>query len=147
MNEFKRNILRTLLEDEIIPISGYCVTWEAHNNSNINMSLLGFVDFTEILAGRTIADTPVSNGEVTGYYIAGDPMTLIPCSIIMTFTSTKANFSGTLPAPTDTVLTSIVFSVAITCTNADDLDPLEDIRLDAAVTSPPQLDSEYNSCG
>lgn len=146
MNGFRKSVYMTRREEVIPPELQYCVTWEAHNNDNISMSLNGFIDFTEELGSRNIADSPVSTGMVTGYYIAGAPTTLIPCSIPMTFTTKKANFNGTLPAPTDTVLTSIVFSVAITCTNADDLTPLEDIRTDGTVTGAGQVDSEYNTC-
>lgn len=52
------------------------------------MSTTGFLDFTDILAGRTILDSPMSVGTITGYTIVG--MGTFSCSIPMTFTTSRA---------------------------------------------------------
>ena len=34
MNNFKKNIYKTFIEEDI-PVESYCVIWEAHNGGNI----------------------------------------------------------------------------------------------------------------
>lgn len=146
MHPYKKLIYSKRTAPIDVPAS-YCATWEAHNLSNIKMSLDGYIDFTEMLGTKNIDTTPgLSVGTITGYYIAGAPTTLVPCSVAMTFTTKKGNFStDSLPVVTDKVLSSIVFQVEIITTPYSEIS-MSDIRLDGIVTGVGQIDSEYNSC-
>ena len=127
------------------PTTTYCVNWSAANIDNIRISTEGYIDFTTILAGRTIADSPISTGNVTGYIIAGETL-VRPCSIEMDFTSVRATWSySSLPPVTDKVISSLIYSVEIICTNSDELPPIYNEQTNAVVTSG-QTTSSYNSC-
>jgi len=121
----------------------YCVNWTAANEGNIKMSTQGYIDFTEILAGRTIEPGPLSVGTITGYIIAG--VGTISCSIPMTFTTSQAQWNtDTLPVVTDKVLTSLIYTVEVVFNDASDY-----LIIDGqtnAVVIPGQLTSEYNNC-
>jgi hypothetical protein len=139
MNEFKRHIFMTEVEDYVPPSLNYCVTWEAHNLDNIKMSLSGTIDFTEELGARNI-DTGASIGAITSYVVNG---TTIPSSIPMTFTLKKANFStATLDAVMDSVLTVITFYVEIICNDSSDISVGNTL---AAMEGDP-LNSSFDSC-
>lgn len=139
MNEFKRHIFMTEVEDYAPPSLNYCVTWEAHNLDNIKMSLSGTIDFTEELGARNI-DTGASIGAITSYIVNG---TTIPSSIPMTFTLKKANFNTSdLDAVEDDVLTVITFYVEIICTNASEISVSNTL---AAMEGDP-LNSSFDSC-
>ena len=143
MNNFKKNIYRTTMGEEI-PVESYCVTWEAHNLGNIKMSTTGFLDFTDILAGRTILDSPASVGTITGYIIVG--MGTFSCSIPMTFTTSRAEWNtNTLPVVTDKVLTSLIYSVEIIFNDASEYS-IVDGQTNAIVEEGIQIDVYYNSC-
>ncbi len=119
----------------------YCCTWEAYNLDNIKMAIEGEIDFTNILAGRTI-NTFSSSGVVTQYIIGG---TLVSCSIPMDFTSTKASFNtDSLPVVTNKVLTSITVDVSVLCTNATGFEILE--TYSGAEVPGVQLTAEFNNC-
>lgn len=139
MHPFKKMILSKRTAPFPPDGLGYCVTWEAHNLSNIKMSLNGTVDFTEILGARTI-NAGASIGTITSYVVNG---TTYPTSIPMTFTLKKANFSTeALDAVTDSVLTVITFYIEIICNNGTDIS--EGNTLGA--TEGDSLNSSYNSC-
>jgi len=124
-------------------MENYCVSWSAENEGNIKMSTVGYIDFTEMLAGRTI-NTGASSGTITGYIIAG--MSPFICSIPMTFTTSQAQWdTDTLPVETDKVLTSLIYTVNIIFNNATEFDII-DGQTNAVVEPDPQLTSEYNSC-
>ena len=143
MNNFKKNIFKTFIEEDI-PVESYCVIWEAHNEGNIKMSTTGFLDFTDILAGRTILDSPMSVGTITGYIIAG--LGTFPCSIPMTFTTSTADWgTNTLPVKIDKVLTSLIYSVEIIFNNASEYS-IVDGQTNAIVEEGIQIDAYYNSC-
>ena len=143
MNNFKKNIYRTTMEEDI-PVESYCVIWEAHNEGNIKMSTTGFLDFTDMLAGRTILDSPASVGTITGYVIAG--LGTFPCSIPMTFTTSTADWgTNTLPVEIDKVLTSLIYSVEIIFNNASEYS-IVDGQTNAIVEEGIQIDAYYNSC-
>ena len=142
MNSFKKNIYRTSIEEEPI-VGNYCVNWVAANEGNIKMSTSGYIDFTSMLAGRTI-NTGASTGSITGYIIAG--VGTLGCEIPMTFTTSQAQWNtDTLPAVTDKVLTSLIYTVNIIFNNATEFDII-DGQTNAIVEPDPQLTSEYNSC-
>ena len=142
MWSFKRNIYRTA-EDSELPIETYCVSWVAANEGNIKMSTSGYIDFTAMLAGRTI-NTGASTGSITGYIITG--VGTLSCEIPMTFTTSQAQWNtDTLPAVTDKVLTSLIYTVNIIFNNATEFDII-DGQTNAIVEPDPQLTSEYNSC-
>ena len=135
---------QTIYGDQLSFTSSYCVNWTAANEGNIRMSTAGYIDFSAILAGRTIAPGPVSVGTITGYVIAG--VGTFTCSIPMTFTASKAQWNtNTLPVVTDKVLTSLTYSVEVTCTNSDDLPAISETT-NAAVTPGIQLTSLFNNC-
>lgn len=142
MNNFKKNIYKSNTEDDIL-IGSYCVNWSAANELNITMSTTGYIDFTDILAGRLI-DTGASSGDVTGYIIAG--VGTFSCEIPMTFTTSQAQWdTDILPVETDKVLTSLIYTVNIIFNNATEFDII-DGQTNAIVEPDPQLTSEYNSC-
>lgn len=129
----------TAVEEEVPPSLNYCVTWEAHNLDNIKMSLSGTIDFTEELGARTI-NAGDSIGTITSYVVN---MTTVPCSIPMTFTLKKANFSTSdLAAVTDNVLTVITFYVEIICNDTSDFSLGNTL---AAMEGDP-LNSSFDSC-
>lgn len=121
--------------------SGYCAVWDAENQGNIRMSLDGYIDFTEALAGRTI-NTGASSGSVESYVIDGNTVSGI---VNMTFTSTRAVFStNTFPAVTNKVLTGITFFVEVTCTDGSTIS-VPDTTL-FAMETPDQTHSSYDTC-
>ena len=121
----------------------YCVNWTAANEGNIKMSTQGYIDFTAILAGRTIEPGPLSVGTITGYIIAG--VGTFTCSIPMTFTTTKAQWNtDALPVVTDKVLTSLIYTVEVVFNDASEY-LIADGQTNAVVI-PGQLTSEYNDC-
>ena len=123
-------------------IQGYCVNWTAGNNGNINMQTVGYIDFTVALAGRTIV-AGLSTGTVTGYVIAG--VGTFTCSIPMTFTTTKAQWNtNSLPAVTDKVLTSLIYSVTAVFSDSDEY-IITDEQTNAIVI-PGQTTSSFNNC-
>lgn len=141
MNNFKKNIFKSSVEE--ITIS-YCVNWSAANEGNIKMSTTGYVDFTSILAGRTIMGGGVSTGTITGYVVVG--MSPFTCSIPMTFTSSQAQWNtDTLPVETNKVLTSLIYTINIIFNDATEFDIINE-QTNAIVEPDPQLVSAYNSC-
>lgn len=143
MNEFKKNIFRSTAEEDI-PVENYCVNWTAENQSNIRMATTGYIDFTAMLAGRTILPGPASFGTIKGYVVAG--VGTFTCSIPMTFTSSKANWNNnSLPAFTDKVLTSLIYDVEIIFNDASEFSISNEQT--NAIVIPGQLTSSYNSCG
>ena len=139
MNNFKRNIYRTSIEEEPI-VENYCVSWTAANNGNIKMETSGYIDFTSMLAGRTIA---FLDGAITGYIIAG--VGTFSCEIPVTHTTSKAKWStDSLPVVTDKVLTSLIYTVNIIFNNATEFDIIDGQT--NAIVIPEQTTSEYNSC-
>lgn len=129
------------------PIQEFCVNWTAENNLNIKMSTQGYIDFTEVLAGRTIQPGPLSVGTITGYRIAGMPE--FTCSIDMDFTSTRATWdTDLLPAETDKVLTTLIYSLELIFSdNSDYFIPNINYAGETnAVVIPGQLTSSYNNC-
>lgn len=121
----------------------YCAVWVASNDGNIKMSTNGYLDFTAMLAGRTIEPGPLSVGTITGYIIAG--MSPFTCSIPMTFTSSKAEWNtDTLPVETDKVLTSLIYTVEIVFNDASEY-LITDGQTNAIVI-PGQMTSSYNDC-
>ena len=124
-------------------ITSYCVNWTAENNANIKMSTQGYIDFTGILAGRTIEPGPLSVGTITGYIIAG--VGTISCSIPMDFTTSQAQWdTDLLPVVTDKVLTSLIYTVEVVFDDASEY--LIAGGQTNAVVIPGQLTSEYNDC-
>lgn len=140
MNNFKKNIFKINMDNAVI---SYCVNWTASNDSNIKMSTIGYVDFTNILAGRTI-NIGVSTGTITGYIIAG--MSPFTCSIPMTFTTSKAEWNtDTLPVETNKVLTSLIYTINIIFNDISEIDIIDE-QTNAIIEPDPQLTSDYNSC-
>lgn len=140
MNNIKKTIFKTGFVDDT-PEELYCAVWEAHNEGNIRMSLSGYFDFTDELAGRNIS-TGISAGTITSYVVDGVTVT---ASIPMTFTLKRANFNtNTLPVITDKVLTAFTYSIEIVCTNASEIS-ITDAFI-AAQETPTQVDSYYNTC-
>lgn len=138
MKAFRKSVYMTRRDDEV-PSLGYCVTWEAHNLSNIKMSLDGTVDFTEILGARTI-NAGASIGSISSYIVNG---ITYPTSIPMTFTLKKANFSTVaLDAVTDSVLTVITFYVEIICNNATEIS----VSNTLGATEGDSLNSSFDNC-
>lgn len=120
----------------------YCVSWTAANEGNIKMSTEGYIDFTAILAGRTIVGG-LSAGTITGYVIAG--MSPFTCSIPMTFTTSRAEWNtDTLPVETDKVLTSLIYTVEVIFNNSDEYF-ITDEQTNATVI-PEQLTSSFDNC-
>ena len=120
----------------------YCVTWTAANLDNIKMSTQGYINFSAILAGRTIA--PVNcEGNITGYIVDGTSYTY---SIPIDFsTSPFATWdTDLLPAVTDTVLNSLIYTVYIEFTDSSYYEIVNGQTY--AVVIPGQLTSEYNDC-
>lgn len=141
MHPFKKMIymLRTEITPET-PEYSYCVNWIAANDGNIKMSTSGYIDFTAMLAGRTIA---FLYGEITGYVIVG--MSPFSCSIPMTFTDSKAEWdTNTLPVETDKVLTSLIYTVNVIFNDASEFDIIGEQT--NAVVILDQTTSSYNSC-
>jgi len=129
------------VQEEVVD---YCVSWTALNEGNIKMSTTGEIDFTAMLAGRTIVGGGASVGTITGYIIAG--MGTFACSVPMTFTASKAQWNtDTLPVEADKVLTSLIYSVSIIFNDATEFDII-DGQTNAIVTPDPQLSSSYNDC-
>lgn len=127
----------------VLPVASYCVSWTASNEGNIKMSTSGYIDFTAILAGRTIMGGGISVGTITGYVIAG--ISPFSCSIPMTFLSSQALWeTDSLPVETDKVLTSLIYSVEIVFNDATEFF-ITNEQTNAAVI-PDQTTSEYNSC-
>ena len=130
------------------PIREFCVNWTAANEGNIKMSTQGYIDFTEVLAGRTIQPGPISVGTITGYIISG--VGTISCSIPMTFTTTKAQWNtDALPAVTDKVLTSLIYYLEVMFSdNSDYFIPNVNYsgQTSAVITPGIQLTSSYNNC-
>lgn len=125
------------------PVESYCVSWTAANNGNIKMETSGYIDFTAMLAGRTIMGGGASAGTITGYVIAG--MSPFSCSIPMTFTSSHASWNtDALPVEIDKVLTSLIYTVEIVFNNATYLDIINEQT--NAIVILDQTTSEYNSC-
>lgn len=141
MHPFKKMIY--MLKRNSVPVASYCTNWTAINESNIKMSTSGYVDFTPILAGRTISPGD-SAGTITGYVISG--MSPFTCSIPMTFTTSKAIWNtDTLPVVTDKVLTSLIYSIEVVFNDATDVSIYGEQT--NAFVFPGQLNSAYNSCG
>lgn len=133
----------TIYGDELTFTTSYCVNWTAANEGNIKMSTQGYIDFTQILAGRTIEPGPLSVGTITGYIIAG--VGTFTCSIPMNFTTSKAQWNtDTLPVVTDKVLTSLIYTVEVVFDDASEY--LIAGGQTNAVVIPGQLTSEYNDC-
>lgn len=125
------------------PVESYCVSWTAANNGNIKMETSGYIDFTAMLAGRTIMAGPLSAGTITGYVVAG--MSPFSCSIPMTFTSSKAVWNtDSLPIEIDKVLTSLIYTVEIVFNNATEFSITNEQT--NAIVIPGQTTSSYNSC-
>lgn len=121
----------------------YCVNWTAENEENIKMSTQGYIDFSAILAGRTIEPGPLSVGTITGYIIAG--VGTFTCSIPMTFTTSQAQWNtDLLPVETDKVLTSLIYTVEVVFNDASEY-LISDGQTNAIVI-PEQMTSEYNNC-
>jgi len=121
----------------------YCTSWTAANEGNIKMSTQGYIDFTAILAGRTIEPGPLSVGTIVGYIVAG--VGTFTCSIPMTFTTSKAQWNtDLLPAVEDKVLTSLIYNVEVVFNNSDEYSIVAGQT--NAVVIPGQLTSEYNDC-
>jgi hypothetical protein len=121
----------------------YCTSWTAANEGNIKMSTQGYIDFTAILAGRTIEPGPLSVGTIVGYIVAG--VGTFTCSIPMTFTTSQAEWdTNTLPVVTDKVLTSLIYNVEVVFNNSDEYSIVAGQT--NAVVIPGQLTSEYNDC-
>lgn len=113
-NIIKRAIFSTD-EDGIL---GYCVNWTAENALNSRMFLDGYIDFTEILAGRFIS-IGSSAGTITRYLINGN---YVNSSIEMTFTSKIGRFyDNSLVVVPNECLSGIEFYVEIVCTNASEI--------------------------
>jgi len=127
----------------ISPIQEYCVNWTASNDGNIKMSTVGYIDFTTVLAGRTLKPSPFSVGTITGYVIAG--MSPFTCSIPMTFTTTKAQWNtDALPVETNKVLTSLIYTVETMF--SDNSDYFITDEQTNAIVIPGQTTSSYNNC-
>lgn len=141
MHPFKKMIY--MLRRESVPeppVESYCVSWTAANNGNIKMETSGYIDFTSMLAGRTIA---FLDGSITGYIIAG--VGTFSCEIPMTHTTSKAQWStDSLPVVTDKVLTSLIYTVNIIFNNATEFDIIDGQT--NAIVIPEQTTSSYNSC-
>jgi hypothetical protein len=121
----------------------YCVNWTAANEENIKMSTQGYIDFTAILAGRTIQPGPLSTGTILGYIVAG--VGTFTCSIPMTFTTSQAQWdTDTLPVVTNRVLTSLIYNVEVLFNNGSTYSIVAGQT--NAVVIPEQLTSEYNDC-
>lgn len=125
------------------PIQEYCVNWTAANDGNIKMQTIGYIDFTAVLAGRTLKPGPFTVGTITGYIIAG--VGTFSCSIPMTITTTKTSWNtDALPVVTDKVLTSLIYTVeAMFSDNSDYF--ITDGQTNAIVI-PGQITSSYNDC-
>jgi len=120
----------------------YCVSWTAANEGNVKMSTEGYIDFTEILAGRTIV-AGLSAGTITGYVVAG--MSPFTCSIDMDFTTSRATWeTDSLPVVTNKVLTSLIYTVEVVFNNGDDY--LISNEQTNAIVIPGQLTSSFNNC-
>jgi len=141
---YRKQVEGKLTDIVICPeITTYCVNWTAANEGNIKMSTQGYIDFTGILAGRTIEPGPLSAGTITGYIIAG--VGTISCSIPMTFTTSQAQWdTDSLPVVTDKVLTSLIYTVEVVFDDASEY--LIAGGQTNAVVIPGQLTSEYNNC-
>jgi hypothetical protein len=108
------------------------------------MSTQGYIDFSAILAGRTIEPGPLSVGTITGYIIAG--LGTFTCSIPMDFTTSQAQWNtDTLPVVTDKVLTSLIYTVEVVFNDASEY-LIAGGQTNAVVTPGIQLTSEYNDC-
>jgi len=144
MHPFKKMIYMLRNETSIEPEPGsYCVNWTASNDGNIKMSTTGYIDFTAMLAGRTIMGGGASIGTITGYIIAG--MSPFTCSVSMTFTTSKAQWNtDTLPVETDKVLTSLIYTVNVVFNNASEYDIIDGQT--NAVVIMGQTTSDYNDC-
>lgn len=124
-------------------ITSYCVNWTAENNANIKMSTQGYIDFTGILAGRTIAIASCE-GNITEYTIPGVP-TPYTCSIPMDFTTSQAQWdTDLLPAVTDTVLNSLKYTVYVEFTDSSYYEIINEQTY--GTVTPGGLTSEYNDC-
>ena len=120
----------------------YCTNWTAANDGNIKMQTVGYIDFSAILAGRTIS-TGLSVGTITGYIIAG--VGTFTCSVPMTFTTSQAQWNtDSLPVVTDKVLTSLICNVEVIFTNSDEYSIVDGQT--NAIVIPGQMTSEYNDC-
>jgi len=140
--DYRRQVDGKLTDIVACPTT-YCVNWTAANEGNIKMSTQGYIDFTGILAGRTIEPGPLSAGTITGYIIAG--VGTISCSIPMTFTTSQAQWdTDSLPVVTDKVLTSLIYTVEVVFDDASEY--LIAGGQTNAVVIPGQLTSEYNNC-
>jgi hypothetical protein len=137
---------QTIYGDQLSFTSSYCVNWTAANEGNIKMSSVGYIDFSAILAGRTIAPGPVSVGTITGFTIAGMTPFVLSTPISMTFTASKAQWNtvALTPVVTDKVLTSLTYSVEVTCTNGDDLPAISETTNTNVIAG--QLTSSFNNC-
>lgn len=133
----------TIYGDELTFTTSYCVNWTAENNANIKMSTQGYIDFTGILAGRTIAIASCE-GNITEYTIPGVP-TPYTCSIPMDFTTSKAQWdTDLLPAVTDTVLNSLKYTVYVEFTDSSYYEIINEQTY--GTVTPGGLTSEYNDC-
>ena len=85
------------------------------------MFLSGYVDFSGILAGRSILPG-ASVGSITKYHVGGTEYTPPVGSLSMTFDATKGSFSTNgLPYVLDDCLSAIEFYAEITTTTGVDL--------------------------
>ena len=121
----------------------YCVNWTAANLDNIKMSTQGYIDFSAILAGRTILPTSCE-GNIIGYTVSG--VGTFICSIPMDFSVSPLATWDTdlLPAVTDTVLNSLIYTVYVEFTDSSYYEIINGQT--NAVVIPGQLTSEYNDC-
>lgn len=138
MNDLMKRMVFSTDDDVFL---GYCVVWTANNDGNIKMTLDGYIDFSVILAGRTI-DTGASTGTIILYRINSVD---VVASIPMTFSSTQASFStDTLTVVTNECLSSIDFSIEIICTNASEISILGSASV---FEIPSSMTYSYDSCG
>lgn len=127
------------LDITLVDVNAYCVEWTAINDGDIKMSLDGTIDFTSLLAGRTIH--VASTGTVTGYIIDGTP---VSCSIPLTFDSTSGTFSDDgLSVVTGEVLTQITIHADIIFNDASEL-TVDSVT--SAMEFPDASTATYNDC-
>lgn len=127
------------LDITLVDVDAYCVEWTAINEGDIKMSLDGTIDFTNLLAGRTIH--VASTGTVTGYIIDGTP---VSCSIPLTFDSTSGTFSDDgLSVVTGKVLTQITIHADIIFNDASEL-TVDSVT--SAMEFPDASTATYNDC-
>jgi len=135
----------TIYGDQLTFITAsHCVNWTAANTGGGKMSTQGYVDFTAILDGRTIAVSSCE-GNVTEYTIPGVILPY-PCSIPIEFTTSPFATWDTnlLRAVTGKVLNSLKYSVYVEFTDGSYYQ-INNEQTYGTVT-PGGLTSEYNDC-